>query len=121
MRTMGGEPTVRCRSLASRSRTSRRTSTRSIVTSSSRDCRVSDDHAGDLLHGGHAQEYFVDAVFAQGLHPLCRSHARDLIGALALDGEPADRLAHDHDLVEAEPPLIARSIASRAAFRAVQD
>ena len=37
-RMMGGDPTVRCRSLASRSRTSRRTSTRSIVTSSIGGC-----------------------------------------------------------------------------------
>ena len=101
-----------------RSSTSSRISTRSIDSSPSP--ARHDDDARDLFDARHALEHLVDAVLAQDLHALRLGHSRYLIGTLALDREPTDRLADHHHLIHPHAALVAGVVAARAAHRLVE-
>src|SRR3954471_7760551 len=84
-RTIGGAPAVRCRSDASRSITSRRTSAKSkSIGCPYRQWEQSRDPC-DLGHGRDAVLDLLEAVVAQRAHALVERHSTHLIGRGALD------------------------------------
>src|SRR3954447_3638471 len=84
-RTIGGAPAVRCRSDASRSITSRRTSAKSkSIGCPYRQWERSRDPC-DLGHGRDAALDLLEAVVAQRAHALIESDSPDVIGRRAVD------------------------------------
>src|SRR5215218_4302546 len=71
--------------------------------------------AGDLGDGGEAAADLLQAVLAEAHHALVHGGVRDGLGGLAGHGERADRLRDPHDLVKADPALVARAAAAGAA------
>src|SRR5215207_9168711 len=63
---------------------------------------------GDLSDGREAEADLLQPVVPEASHALAGRDLRDLIGRSALEHEGADLLAQRHDLVEADPALIAR-------------
>src|SRR5918999_223447 len=116
---MGGEPAVRWRSEALRSVSCSRTpaKTNSSVIPYRQKLRSRDPrHLGD---GRDPVLDLLEAVDAQGTHPLSHGHLANLVGAGALHGEVPDLVAHRHHLVEARAALVARAAAAAAADRLV--
>src|ERR671915_1193731 len=116
---MGGDPAVRWRSEALRSITCSRTSAKSnsIVTpyrqkAASRDPR----HLGD---GRDAVLDLLEAVDAQGAHPLGHGDLANVLGGGALHRQVPGLVGHGHHLVEARAALVARAAAAAAADRLV--
>src|SRR3954447_7686433 len=74
--------------------------------------------AGDACDLGDRRQPATDlleAVLAQAHHALVHRGVHDRLGRLARDRERADGVAHPHDLVEADPALVARAAAAGAA------
>src|SRR4051812_9474670 len=71
--------------------------------------------AGDLGDRRQAAPDLLEAVLAQPHHALVDRGVHDRLRGLARYGERADRVADPHDLIEADPPLVARAAAARAA------
>src|SRR3954451_9693303 len=76
--------------------------------------------AGDLGDRGQAAADLLEAVLAEAHHALVHGGVRDVLGRLAGDRHAADRLRDPHDLVEADPALVARAAAARAAHGLVR-
>src|SRR4051794_39098873 len=57
----------------------------------------------------------LEAVLAQAHHALVYGGVHDRLRGLAGDGQRADGVADPHDLVEADPALVARAAAACAA------
>src|SRR3954463_9560437 len=84
-RTMGGAPAVRCRSDALRSITSRRTSAKSKSIGCPYRQRERSRDPCDLGHGRDPVLDLLEAVVAEGAHPLVERDSSHLIGRSALD------------------------------------
>src|SRR3954451_25370796 len=71
--------------------------------------------ARDLGDRRDAAAHLLQAVLAQAHHALAHRLVGDRVGGLARDRHLADRLGDRHDLVEADPALVAGAAAARAA------
>src|SRR4051794_35110993 len=71
--------------------------------------------AGDLGDRGQAAADLLEAVLAQAHHALVHGGVHDRLGRLARDRQGADRVRHPHDLVQADPALVAGAAAAGAA------
>src|SRR3954467_5441085 len=112
---MGGEPAVRWRSEAFRSITCSRTSAKSKSIRSPIGWRAG---LRDPCHLGNGRDSVLDlleAVRAQRAHALRDGHLADFLGGSALDREVADLVRDRHDLVQADPALVARAATAAAA------
>src|SRR4051794_30721157 len=67
--------------------------------------------AGDLGDRRQAAADLLEPVLAQAHHALVHGGVHDRLRGLAGDGERADRLADPHDLIEADPALVAGAAA----------
>src|ERR1700754_3915477 len=125
-RMVGGAPEVMWRSEALCSTTLSRMSAKSKFmprdASALRARRLSRGYAlaraGDACDLGDRRQPAADlleAVLAQAHHALVHGGVHDALGGLARDGERTDRLAHPHDLIQADPALVARAAAAGAA------
>src|SRR3954468_19252292 len=125
-RTVGGAPEVMWRSEALCSTTLSRMSAKSKFmppgASALQPRRLSGaaalagaSDACDLGDRGQPAPDLLEAVLAQAHHALVHGGVHDALGGLAGDGERTDRLAHPHDLNQADPALVARAAAAPAA------
>src|SRR3954468_8335733 len=125
-RMVGGAPEVMWRSEALCSTTLSRMSAKSKFmppgASASRWSLLSRAWAlpgsGDARDLGDRRQPAADLlqpVLAQAHHALVHGGVHDRLGGLAGHGQRPDRVAHPHDLVEADPPLVARAAAAGAA------
>src|SRR4051794_33403690 len=73
----------------------------------------------DLGDGRQAEPDLLEAVVSEAPHALAARDLADLIGRSALEDERADLLAERHELVEADPALVARAAAAPASHRLV--
>src|SRR3954463_6987851 len=71
--------------------------------------------AGDLRDRRQAAADLLQAVLAQAHHALVHGGVHDRLGRLARDPPGADRVRHPHDLVQADPALVAGAAAAGAA------
>src|SRR6478609_3590676 len=71
--------------------------------------------AGDLGDRRQAAADLLQPVLTQPHHALVHGGVRDRLGGFARDGQRPDRVAHPHDLVEADPALVAGTAAAGAA------
>src|SRR3954466_13866208 len=112
---MGGEPAVRWRSEAFRSITCSRTSAKS------KSIRFPIGWRGGLrdpCHLGNGRDSVLDlleAVRAQRAHALRDGHLANFVGRRALDRGVTDLVRDRHDLIQADPALVARATAAAAA------
>src|SRR6188472_364928 len=112
---MGGEPAVRWRSEAFRSITCSRTSAKSKSIRSPIGWRAG---LRDPCHLGYGRDSVLDlleAVGTQRTHALRDGHLADFLRRSTLDREVADLVRDRHDLVQADPSLVARAAAAAAA------
>src|SRR5919197_190675 len=127
-RTVGGAPEVMWRSEALCSTTLSRMSAKSKFmpphSSAARPRCLSGAQAlarardaGDLGDRGQAAADLLQPVLAQPHHSLVDRRVGDRLGGLARDGKRADRVGHPHDLVQADPALVAGAAAARAPDR----
>src|SRR6476660_1218141 len=65
--------------------------------------------ACDLGDRRQAAANLLEPVLAQAHHALVHGGVHDRLRGLARDGQRADRVADPHDLVEADPALVARA------------
>src|SRR5215217_9192093 len=130
MRSIGGAPAVRWRSDAFCATTWRRISEKSKFmpldssalrreTCSPVGALPGAGDAGDLGDRGEPAADLLEPVLAQPHHALVDRRVGDRLGGLARHGERADRLGDPHDLVQADPALVARAAAAGAADRLV--
>src|SRR4051794_10711711 len=68
--------------------------------------------AGDLGDRRQPASDLLQAVLAQAHHALVHGGVHDRLGGLAGDGQRTNGVAHPHDLVEADPALVARAAAA---------
>src|SRR3954471_6821169 len=116
---MGGEPAVRWRSEAFRSITCSRTSAKSKSMVSPIGWRVG---LRDPCHLGNGRDSVLDlleAVRTQRAHALRDGDLADFIGGRPPDRKVANLVRDGHDLVQADPALVARAAAAAAADRLV--
>src|SRR5689334_2640313 len=112
---MGGEPAVRWRSEAFRSITCSRTSAKSKSIRSPIGWRVG---LRDPCHLGNGRDSVFDlleAVRAQRAHALRDGDLANFVGGRALHRELTDLVRDRHDLVQADPALVAGAAAAAAA------
>src|SRR5688572_6127115 len=121
-RSIGGAPAVIWRSDALFLTTARRISAKSRLTSlyigSERRhlkglARAGD--ASDLGDRGEPAAHLLEPVLAQPHHALVDRRVGDRLRGLACHRQGADRVRDPHDLVEADPALVARAAAAGAA------
>src|SRR3954462_7030072 len=125
-RTVGGAPEVMWRSEALCSTTLSRMSAKSkfmppgssaggphVCSGVSALPRAGD--AGDLSDRGQAAADLLEPVLAQAHHALVDGRVGDRLRRLARHGERADGVGDPNDLIQADPALVARPGAARAA------
>src|SRR4051794_13649657 len=71
--------------------------------------------AGDLRDRRQAAADLLQAVLAQAHHAFVHGGVHDRLRGLARDRERPDRVRDPHDLIEADPALVARAAAARVA------
>src|SRR3989442_2034784 len=80
-----------------------------------------DGNAGELFDRGQAGGDLRQAVVPEGSHALADRRPLDVLAARLRDREALELLAHGQELVNADPPLVAGLVASRATLLAVED
>src|SRR4051794_15574296 len=71
--------------------------------------------ARDLGDRGQPASDLLEAVLAQAHHALVHGGVHDRLGGLSRHRQGPNRVGHPHDLVEADPALVAGAAAARAA------
>src|SRR5918996_3120588 len=79
-----------------------------------------DEDAGEFFERREARGDLREAVVPEGIHAHVEGGALELLAARVLRGEAAEVLAHHHELVDADPALVASLVAARAAALAVE-
>src|SRR4051794_39007312 len=69
-------------------------------------------YARDLGDRRQPAADLLQAVLAQAHHALVHGGVHDRLGGFARDRQGADRVADPHDLVQADPALVARAAAA---------
>src|SRR5215212_2993391 len=80
-----------------------------------------DANAGELFDRRQAGGHLGEAVVPERPHALADRGALDLLAAGVPHGQALELLRHGEQLVDADPALVARLVAARAALLAVED